>query len=107
MVFSFTGLLFFLSLKKKKDKSESFKKPKTPTGDGQRELRGPHPWQTLQRFWTMRWKRREAEEREIWQGRGRAGWAGVIRKLLEGDGRIPRSKGSQYGDGGSGSRRLF
>ena len=41
LVFSFTGLLFFSFLKKKYHKSESFKKPKTPTGDGQRELRGP------------------------------------------------------------------
>ena len=52
LVFSFTGLLFLFFLfffKKKIIKSESLKKPKTPTGDGQRELRTGH----LRGVWRM------------------------------------------------------
>lgn len=54
MVLSFTVLLFFFFLKKKIIESESFKKPKTPTGERYRELRRATPLATLWRVWRMR-----------------------------------------------------
>lgn len=56
-VFWFLVLLFcffFFFLKKKIIESESFKKPKTPTGERYRELRRATPLATLWRVWRMR-----------------------------------------------------
>lgn len=84
-VFWFLVLLacfFIIIIKKKIIKSESFQKPKTPTGDGYRELRRATSLATLQRVWRMGWgwgrggDEGKSKERNGW-GKGRRGQAGL------------------------------
>lgn len=108
LVFSFL-FCSFKKKKRKKDKKTSLKENHLKNqkhGEGMRELRAmaPKPFRGESGEGGVGMK----GSREQWQEGGREGQARWWHEaLLEGDGRIPCPKGSQYRDGGSGTRGLF